>query len=138
MSWHNNCCSLTPGSTGSRTPMNMSGVAYGHNHPIEIQQISARIGAEISGITLSGDLDAETVQIIRKALLQHRVIFFRNQVHLDDAEHERFTALLGELLPHPTVAALKNTKAMLELDVSRGGGQSNQWHTDLTFMDAYP
>jgi len=67
-----------------------------------------------------------------------KVIFFRDQKHIDDGEQERFAVRLGELVPHPTVGATKGTPSILELDSARGGGRADQWHTDVTFVDAYP
>ncbi|MGM4954314.1 TauD/TfdA dioxygenase family protein [Bradyrhizobium barranii] len=41
-------------------------------------------------------------------------------------------------MPHPTVGAVKGTSSILERDSGRGGGRADQWHTDVTFVDAYP
>lgn len=95
-----------------------------------------RIGAEVRGVALHGDLPAETFAAIRAALLQHKVLFFRDQVHLDDSAQQRFAALFGELVPHPTVPSRDGTQ-LLELD-SEHGGRANSWHTDVTFDLAYP
>lgn len=105
---------------------------------VDIIKRAARIGAEIRNIKLSGDLPDRTVAAINKLLLEHKVIFFRDQNHLDDAEQERFAARLGTLVPHPTIGPAKGTASVLELDASRGGGRADQWHTDVTFVDAYP
>jgi taurine dioxygenase len=105
---------------------------------IEIRPIAGRIGAEIQGIRLGGDLTPETYQAIRQALLKHRVIFFRGQQHLDDAEQERFAKLFGELVAHPTEKVRNGSTAILELDTGNGNGKADQWHTDVTFVDAYP
>jgi len=105
---------------------------------IEIRPVSGRIGAELGNIRLGGDLDAETFQTIRQALLKHRVIFFRNQQHLDDAEQERFAQLFGNLVAHPTEQVRSGSTAILELDTGTGYGRADQWHTDVTFVDAYP
>jgi len=104
----------------------------------DIVKRAARLGAEIRNIKLSGDLSDETIGAIYKVLLEHKVIFFRGQNHLDDSEQERFAIRLGKLVPHPTVGATKGTSSILELDSSRGGGRADQWHTDVTFVDAYP
>ncbi|HEX7791118.1 MAG TPA: TauD/TfdA family dioxygenase, partial [Afipia sp.] len=104
----------------------------------DIVKRAARLGAEIKNIKLSGDLSDETIGAINKVLLEHKVIFFRDQNHLDDAEQERFAIRLGKLVPHPTVGAIKGTSSILELDSGRGGGRADQWHTDVTFVDAYP
>jgi taurine dioxygenase len=104
----------------------------------DIVKRSARIGAEIKNVKLSGDLSDQTIGAINKVLLEHKVIFFRDQGHLDDVEQERFAVRLGKLVPHPTVGATKGTSSILELDSSRGGGRADEWHTDVTFLNAYP
>jgi alpha-ketoglutarate-dependent sulfate ester dioxygenase len=104
----------------------------------DVVRLSARVGAEISNVRLSGDLPNSMIGAINRLLLRHKVIFFRGQNHLDDSEQERFAARLGNLVPHPTVGALQGTSSMYELDSLRGGGRANQWHTDVTFVDAYP
>jgi taurine dioxygenase len=104
----------------------------------DIVKRSARIGAEIKNVKLSGDLSDQTIGAINKVLLEHKVIFFGDQGHLDDVEQERFAVRLGKLVPHPTVGATKGTSSILELDSSRGGGRADEWHTDVTFLNAYP
>ncbi len=104
----------------------------------DVAPLTARVGAEIKNLRLSGDLAAETVAEINHLLLRHKVIFFRGQDHLDDAEQERFARRLGDLVPHPTQGAIQGTASILDLDSGRGGGRADQWHTDVTFVDAYP
>lgn len=99
---------------------------------------AARIGAEVANIKLSGDLPDQKIVVIKSMLLEHKVIFFRDQAHLDDAEQERFASRLGKLVPHPTAGATNGTASIFELDSSRGGGRADLWHTDVTFVDAYP
>ena len=45
------------------------------NAPFEIRPIAGALGAELHGVDLAGDLPAATVQAIRRALLDHLVIF---------------------------------------------------------------
>jgi taurine dioxygenase len=107
-------------------------------HPtIQVSPFTGRIGAEISGIRLSPKLERAEVTTIRQALLRHKVIFFRGQHHLDNAGQEGFAALLGEPVPHPTVPASPGTKYTLDI-ASTDGGRTNSWHTDVTFVHAYP
>jgi taurine dioxygenase len=105
---------------------------------IIIRRIAGKIGAEIDGVRLGGDVPPLAFATIRQALLQYRVIFFRNQGHLDDAEQERFAQLFGDLVAHPTERVRAGTGAILELDTANGNGKADQWHTDVTFVDAYP
>ena len=106
-------------------------------HPLDIHPVAGRIGAEIRGIKLSGELDAATVEAIQQALVQYKVIFFREQTHLDDQSQEAFAHLLGEPIAHPTVPVRDGTRFLMELDGTRGQ-RANSWHTDVTFVDAYP
>lgn len=109
----------------------------GVTHDLEIQPVAGRIGAEISGMRLSGDLDRSTIDAIRQALFTHKVIFFRGQTHLDEATHEAFGRLLGDIVPHPTVPSVIGTEAVLDIDGTHGN-RATAWHTDVTFVDAYP
>jgi taurine dioxygenase len=88
-------------------------------------------------VTLSGHLDAATVEAIQAALIQHKVIFFRGQTQLDDQGQEAFAKLLGSPVAHPTVPVRDGTEYLLELDGAEGR-RANSWHTDVTFVDAYP
>lgn len=109
-----------------------------HNYQhIQVKPITGRIGAEISGVSLSGQLDDQVIQEINQALLQYKAIFFKAQHHLDDAEQEAFAARLGKPLNHPTVPVKNGSKHILELD-SAHGARADSWHTDITFLDAYP
>lgn len=104
---------------------------------LDIHPVAGRIGAEIRGVHLSADLDAPTIAAIQAALLQHKVIFFRAQHQLDDQAQEAFAKRLGDLVAHPTVPVREGTEYVLELDGQRGH-RANSWHTDVTFVDAYP
>jgi alpha-ketoglutarate-dependent taurine dioxygenase len=104
--------------------------------PLEIAPVTGRIGAEIRGVRLSGDLDDPTLAAVRAALNRHKVIFFRDQ-NLTDAEHEAFAGRLGAPVAHPTVPVAEGTKYLLDLE-SREGFAASTWHTDVTFSLAYP
>jgi alpha-ketoglutarate-dependent taurine dioxygenase len=115
----------------------MSNLNLATSNALDIHAVTGRIGAEIRGVRLSGQLEPATVEAIRAALVRHKVIFFRGQTHLQDADQEAFAKLLGEPVSHPTVPVVDGTDYLLELDSHRGG-RANSWHTDVTFVDAYP
>ncbi|MFK0692866.1 TauD/TfdA dioxygenase family protein [Mesorhizobium sp. IMUNJ 23033] len=104
----------------------------------DIVKRAARIGAEIRNIRLSGDLPDQTIAAINRVLLEQKVIFFRDQGHLDDAEQERFALRFGQLVPHPILGAVEGTVSITEFDSTRVGRRADMWHTDWTFVDAYP
>ncbi|HUA33571.1 MAG TPA: TauD/TfdA family dioxygenase [Candidatus Binataceae bacterium] len=104
---------------------------------LKILPIAGNIGAEIGGLRLSGDLTPSVVRLVREALLKYKVIFFRGQEHLDEVGHEAFASLMGDPEPHPTLPPLEGSRAVLSIDHSYGD-RTTAWHTDLTFLDAYP
>jgi alpha-ketoglutarate-dependent taurine dioxygenase len=116
----------------------MSAIATIAPPALDIRLLTGRIGAEVSGINLSGDLNEPTVKAIEQALLRHKVLFFRGQHHLDEAGQVAFAKLLGDLVPHPTVPSLEGTDYILDIDGSHGGGRASSWHTDVTFVPDYP
>ncbi|MGW7362517.1 TauD/TfdA dioxygenase family protein [Streptomyces sp. NPDC054841] len=101
-----------------------------------VRKAGGRLGAVISGVRLGPDLPAGTVAAVREALLAHKVVFFRGQDHLDEESHEGFARLLGTPVAHPTVPSADG-RYSLGID-SDHGGRANQWHTDVTFVPAYP
>ncbi|WP_340372815.1 TauD/TfdA family dioxygenase [Peribacillus sp. FSL E2-0218] len=104
---------------------------------IKVVPVAGRIGAEIHGVQLSGDLDLNIFSEIKQALNDHKVVFFKRQNHLDDASQEAFAKLLGEPYAHPTIPVKNDTNYIFELD-SAQGAKANQWHTDVTFVPEVP
>ncbi|HEY6868518.1 MAG TPA: TauD/TfdA family dioxygenase [Novosphingobium sp.] len=101
---------------------------------LKVEQLTARIGAVVHGLRLSGELDGPTVAALREALHRHKVLFFRGQYDLTDPEQEAFAGLFGETQCHPLVKPPEGTKAVFELD-SANGLRVNGWHTDLTYQE---
>jgi alpha-ketoglutarate-dependent taurine dioxygenase len=100
---------------------------------LEVRRLTARIGAEVTGLNLSTELDGDTVSQIRTALNEHKALVFRD-VELDDAGQQRFAGYFGDLTKaHPTVASVEGQPNILQVD-SEDGGRANSWHTDVTFV----
>jgi alpha-ketoglutarate-dependent sulfate ester dioxygenase len=89
-------------------------------------------------VHLGGDLDPAAVEEIRRALLTHKVIFFRGQHHLDDQQQLAFGALLGTPVGHPAAGALAAKGAPVITPINSEYGKANRWHTDVTFAANYP
>lgn len=104
---------------------------------LRIRRVAGHIGGEVQDIKLGGDLPADAIEQLNAALVKHKVLFFRGQDHLDDAAHQAFGARFGRTVAHPTVPPAQGTK-LFELDASKGGGRADSWHTDVTFVDAFP
>ncbi|HZU56670.1 MAG TPA: TauD/TfdA family dioxygenase [Actinocrinis sp.] len=99
---------------------------------LDIQKVTARIGAQISGLDLSQPLGADTVAAIRAALNEQKALVFTG-VDLDDEGQQRFARQFGELTTaHPTVPAVEGAPNVLPVDSEKG--VANHWHTDVTFV----
>lgn len=94
-------------------------------YPITVTKLGSKIGARVDGVKLGGDLDPAAVNEIRRALLTHRVIFFRGQLHLDDDQQLAFARLLGTPIAHPAAHRTRR-------------GRPTFWHTDLAYFSNYP
>ncbi|MDB5451914.1 MAG: atsK, partial [Caulobacteraceae bacterium] len=105
--------------------------------PFDVTPVAGRIGAEIHGVHLSGDLDPLVAAGIWSTLDRYKVVFFRGQDHLDEAGQEAAAFALGTPVRHPTVDPKAGGAYLGELD-SIYGAHTNSWHTDVTFVDAYP
>jgi len=100
----------------------------------DVVKLGANIGARIDGVRLADDLDAHTVAAINDALLEHKVIFFRDQHDLDDDGQLAFAGKLGTpTTAHPTLSAGESV-----LPIDSRYDKANSWHTDVTFVDRIP
>lgn len=89
----------------------------------DVRRLGGRIGAEVIGVDVTGDLDARLVTEINGALLQHKALLFRGQ-RLDDAAHLRFASLFGEGRPDARrVTSEKSTPP-----------HANHWHSEGSFV----
>ena len=64
---------------------------------VEVRKLHSQIGAEISGIDLTSDIDDETFAEIRHAIGQHGMIVFRNQPGVSGDQQLDFAARFGEI-----------------------------------------
>ncbi|SAL06696.1 taurine catabolism dioxygenase TauD, TfdA family protein [Caballeronia calidae] len=98
---------------------------------IKIEKLTACIGAEVSGVDL-GDAsrDESLFAEIRALLLQHRVLFFRDQ-DMSRAEHVAFARRFGELEEHPVAGSDPEHPGLVRIYRSEAKNPyENNYHTD--------
>lgn len=121
---------------------------------LEITPVTPVIGAEISGIDLREPLDAATIAELRRKLLEHKVLFFRDQP-ISDQDQIRFSRYFGKITPaHPvTNGVAEQPEIMQNVKTRQRARQSEHdeiqkqqhrahtrprrargWHTDITFV----
>ena len=101
-----------------------------------IRKLAGALGAEISGVDLSGDLPQGVIAAIRAALVEHQVIFFRDQT-LTPEQQLAFGRRFGPLNIHPYVKGMADYPEVMEIikepsdRINFGGG----WHSDMSFLE---
>jgi taurine dioxygenase len=106
---------------------------------IEVRPIAGAIGAEIWGVDLAKELDDDTVAAIRRAWLDHNVIFFRDQ-DLPPARFLTFAKRFGKVIEYPFIKGLEEFPEIipvikLEHERTNFGGI---WHSDTSYLEAPP
>src|SRR5512140_2540017 len=101
---------------------------------LDAEPVSGAMGAVISGVDLSQDVPDAVLAEIRAALLEHQVIFFRNQ-SLTPERQLAFSRRWGEIHLHPFMAGMDEHPEVLRIvktpaDKTNFGGS---WHTDQMF-----
>ena len=66
----------------------------------EIKPISGALGAELHGVDLCEDLSVDTYAEIRRLLIEHQVIFFRDQ-DISPRQHKALAESFGPVQTHP-------------------------------------
>lgn len=99
--------------------------------------IAGALGAEIRGVALTDELSDDVVAEIRQALLDHKVIFFRDQ-KLTPEQQIAFARRFGPLEEHDFVAGLPDHPEIIR--VVREADESSMnfggaWHTDVTHQE---
>lgn len=106
---------------------------------LTVLPLTSAVGAEISGVDLKGPLADATLDRVYQALLDHLVVFFRDQ-DIAPQQHLAFAQSFGELdEPHPVYAHVPGFEriVMLANDASNPP-DTDGWHTDLTFKKNPP
>jgi len=106
---------------------------------IEVRPIAGAIGAEIHGVDTARPLEGEVVSEIRRAFLDHLVIFFRNQ-KLTPQEQLAFAQRFGHPMEYPQLKGLPECPLItpvikLEHERLNFGGV---WHSDTTYLERPP
>lgn len=114
----------------------MPGVRYDR---LEVVPVAGALGAEIRGVDLAADLPDATVAEIRRAWLEHLVVFFRDQ-HLDADAFLAFARRIGEPVEYPFVKGIEGYPEIIAVTklphetVNFGG----IWHSDTAYLERPP
>jgi taurine dioxygenase len=110
----------------------------GHRE-ISVEPIAGALGAEIAGVDLAAGLDDDVVAEIRRAWLEHLVVFFRDQ-ELTPEQFLAFARRIGEPVEYPFVKGIEGfpeiiTVTKLPHETVNFGGI---WHSDTAYLECPP
>jgi len=112
----------------------------GHNS-IAVRKIAGALGAEVVGVDLSQPLDDDTYGAVRRAFVEHGVIFFRDQV-LTPETQKRLTRRFGPFGATPFVKTLDGHPEIIavvkEASDVRTHNFGGTWHSDFSFLEHPP
>ena len=101
---------------------------------ITVSPLTPAIGAEIENIDLR-QVSSDDIAVIRAALLEHKVVFFRDQT-LTQAEHISFAREFGDLEIHPATPKSQSNPEVLHIAHGpESKGKENFWHSDVTWRE---
>ncbi|MFM0413527.1 TauD/TfdA dioxygenase family protein [Paraburkholderia aromaticivorans] len=106
---------------------------------MQVDQLTYSIGAELIGVKLADAIhDDGLFAEIRAALLQHRVLFLRDQ-DISRAEHVAFARRFGELEDHPVAGSDPEHPGLVRIYKNPdqpNDRYENAWHADATWREA--
>lgn len=101
----------------------------------DVARLSPTIGAIVEGVDLASKLPHEVVAELRRALLDYKVLFFRDQ-HLTPGQHVAFARRFGQLELHPFIPANPDHPELVRFAKSADvGGYENVWHSDVSWRE---
>ncbi|MDX2155742.1 MAG: TauD/TfdA family dioxygenase [Hyphomicrobiaceae bacterium] len=106
---------------------------------IDVRPMAGACGAEIHGVDLGGTLSDATIAAIRKALLDHCVIFFRDQ-ELSVEQHKALARRFGEIFIHPNYKGVGADDEIVVIRREPGDKKivGEEWHADTTMVAEPP
>ena len=110
----------------------LAGLTWQH---FDVRQVGVTLGAVVSGVDLTKDLPEPVVAELRRALVEYKVLFFRDQP-LTPAQHVSFARRFGELELHPFIPANPEQPELVRFAKSADvAGYENSWHSDVSWRE---
>ena len=109
----------------------LAGLRFDH---IGARPVGATLGAEISGVDLA-QVDDATFEEIRRAFLEYKVLFFRDQ-DITPQQQVAFARRFGDLEEHPFLPSKDGDEKIVQFAKDeRTVGVENVWHNDVTWRE---
>jgi len=108
---------------------------------MRVTRLTGFVGAEITGLSLDGEIAPDVETVLRNALGAHHMIVLR-AAHLDLAAQKRLTKVFGAPMQLPHVTPLPDDPHVIavlkEAREQNTGVFGGEWHTDFSFLASPP
>jgi taurine dioxygenase len=108
---------------------------------VKVERLTCALGAELKGVSLAeASRDDGLFAEIKQLLLDHKVLFARDQV-MTDKEHADFARRFGPLEDHPLTSSADGEPGIIHIwktPDSPPERYENCWHNDATWRECPP
>ena len=105
------------------------------NNSFNIKPFAPNLGAIITNVDLSNDLNDAELKDIRDAFHKFQVLFFQNQSEISPENHIKLGRCFGELHIHPAAPKMKNYPQIFEINTDKNSKIANgaeDFHSDVS------
>ena len=106
---------------------------------MKVRRLAGALGAEIEAVDLAARLSPDAVAEIRRAFLEHQVIFFHDQP-LTPAQFMAFAQYMGKPIEYPFVKGIEGFPKVIEVKKLEHERQNfgGIWHSDTAYLAEPP
>ncbi len=103
-----------------------------------VTRVGGSLGAQVDGLDLTRPLDHAAAALVRDALHEHSVLFFRDQ-DLTEEEQIAFASQFGKVAPYALTRMLggESLTSIIE-DTADSPPDADGWHTDVSWVAEPP
>ena len=105
------------------------------NNSFNIKPFAPNLGAVITNVNLSNDINDAELKGIRDAFHKFQVLFFQNQSEISPQNHIKLGRCFGDLHIHPAAPKMKNYPQIFEINTDKNSKIANgaeDFHSDVS------
>ena len=107
---------------------------------ISVKRFAPNLGAEVTGVDLSKDIDDDQFSEILDAFHNYQVLFFKNQREISPEMQVKFGKRFGDLHTHPAAPTMDGHPEVFEIHATKDSKIANGefWHSDVSCDEMPP
>ena len=107
---------------------------------ISVKRFAPNLGAEVTGVDLSEDIDEGQFSEILEAFHNYQVLFFKNQKEISPEMQVKFGKRFGDLHTHPAAPTMDGHPEVFEIHATKDSKIANGefWHSDVSCDEMPP